>query len=131
MIGRSPAYTRPSSSVSFYGYKKQRDLQRVVRRQRQMYIGDSLRSDRGPVVAWAVSSNMTEGIAEIKQFRSPRKTMKFTLKPCLKPGILSTAVYFLNLIFSANQRSSKPDYDAMCSLANYIIYTAVQNYKKA
>ena len=74
---------------------------------------------------------MTEGIAEIKQFQSPRKTMKFTLKPCLKPGILSTTAYFLNLIFSANLRSSKQDYDAMCSLANYIIYRAVQNYKKA
>ena len=86
-------------------------------------------SSRPILIAWAVSSNMTEGIAEIKQFQSPRKTMKFTLKPCLKPGILSTTAYFLNLIFSANLRSSKPDYDAMCSLANSMIYRAVQNYK--
>ena len=42
-------------------------------------------------VAWAVSSNMTEGIAEIKQFKSPRKTQQFTLKPCLNQA------YFLQL----------------------------------
>jgi hypothetical protein len=72
---------------------------------------------------------MTEGIADIETVQSSRKTRQFTLNHGLKPCIIYAFLKFFKFNIQCDHRNN---YDAICwicSLANSMIYRAVQNYK--